>query len=261
MAEIIVALDVPSAGEARRLVARLGPELDFVKVGLELFTREGPPVVHMLRELGLRVFLDLKLHDIPHTVAAAVHAASEMEVELLTLHASGGVRMLAAAAEAAETPVSRPVGPGTQQAGLRLLAVTVLTSLAPDELAVAWDRDPEALDTEAEVLRLAGLAAGCGIGGVVASPREAAALREALGPDALLVTPGIRFAGGDLHDQVRVATPGSAVSSGASHLVLGRAVTAHPDPAAALAQARREARKAGGTSHPVAADPMPGVAS
>jgi len=218
----------------------------------------------MLRELGLRVFLDLKLHDIPHTVAAAVRAAGEMDVELLTVHASGGARMLSAAAEAAAA-VSGPEGSGSEPAGLRLLAVTVLTSLAPAELATAWDRDADALDPEAEVLRLAGLAAGCGIGGVVASPREAAALREALGPGALLVTPGIRFAGGDLHDQVRVATPGSAVAAGASHLVLGRAVTAHADPAEALARARLEVRQTVPTGsppgRPVVADPVSGVVS
>jgi orotidine-5'-phosphate decarboxylase len=137
MAEIIVALDVPTAADARRLVARLGPELEFVKVGLELFTREGPPVVRMLREQGLRVFLDLKLHDIPHTVAAAVRAARELDVDLLTVHASGGPRMLAAAAEAAGTGTSGPAiaGSGMRRAGLQLLAVTVLTSLASDELA------------------------------------------------------------------------------------------------------------------------------
>ncbi|TVP42423.1 MAG: orotidine-5'-phosphate decarboxylase [Gemmatimonadales bacterium] len=257
MAEIIVALDVPTAAEARRLVSRLGPDLDFVKVGLELFTREGPPVVRMLRDLGLRVFLDLKLHDIPHTVAAAVRAARELDVELLTVHASGGPRMLAAAAEAADAPLSGTVVSGGPQGGLRLLAVTVLTSLASDELAGTWGRDPDALDTEAEVLRLAALAAGCGIGGVVASPREAPALRTVLGAEALLVTPGIRFAGGERHDQARVATPGSAVAAGASHLVLGRAVTSHADPASALSRVRGEVR----TATSGVGDPLSGVAS
>ncbi len=226
-----MALDVADAAEARALVGRLGPGLDFVKVGLELYTREGPPVVRMLRERGLRVFLDLKLHDIPNTVAGAVRSAGELDVELLTLHASGGHRMLAAAAEAA--------GPG-----LHLLAVTVLTSLGAGEVAEAWGRPDGSLDPEAETLRLARLARGAGVHGVVSSPREARALRGALGPDALVVTPGIRFAEGDAHDQTRVATPAAAARAGASHLVLGRAVTAATDPARALARARAEVEEA-----------------
>ncbi len=231
MAEIIVALDVPTAAEARRLVERLGPDLDFVKVGLELYTREGPGVVHMLRERGLRVFLDLKLHDIPTTVASAVRSARELEVDFLTVHASGGGRMLEAARKAALDAEAAPC---------RLLAVTVLTSLDAGEVARAWGRDPEDLFPEAEVLRLAGLARDAGITGVVASPREAPALRRLLGPEAAVVTPGIRFAGGARHDQVRVATPADAVSRGASHLVMGRAITGDPEPALALERARRE---------------------
>jgi orotidine-5'-phosphate decarboxylase len=227
MTELIVALDVASARDARGLVHRCGPGLDFVKVGLELFTREGPEVVRILRGEGLRVFLDLKLHDIPNTVAGAVHAARELDVELLTVHASGGPRMLAAAAEASG-------------ADLRLLAVTVLTSLGADELAASWGRAAGDVDPAAEADRLAALAACAGLGGVVCSPREAAMLRSRLGPDAAIVTPGIRFAGGDAHDQARVATPASAVRAGASHLVLGRAVTAHASPADALAQAKEE---------------------
>lgn len=231
MAEIIVALDVPNAAEARRLVERLGPGLDFVKVGLELYTREGPGVVRMLQERGLRVFLDLKLHDIPTTVASAVRSARELGVDFLTVHASGGGRMLDAAAEASTDGAS----------ACRLLAVTVLTSMDANEVAHAWGREPGSLEPEAEVLRLAGIAARAGIEGVVASPREAPALRRLLGPKAAVVTPGIRFAGGARHDQARVATPAEAVSAGASHLVMGRAITGDPDPAQALERAHREA--------------------
>jgi orotidine-5'-phosphate decarboxylase len=237
MVEIIVALDVPTAAEARRLVDRLGPGLDFVKVGLELYTREGPGVVHMLRERGLRVFLDLKLHDIPTTVASAVRSARELDVEFLTVHASGGGRMLSAARGAALDATPEPDG---RTDGLRLLAVTVLTSLDAGEVARAWGRDPSDLDPETEVLRLAGVAAQAGLDGVVASPREAPALRRLLGPGAAVVTPGIRFAGGERHDQVRISTPADAVASGASHLVMGRAITGDPEPALALERARRE---------------------
>lgn len=232
MAEIIVALDVPTAAEARRLVERLGPGLDFVKVGLELYTREGPGVVDMLRERGLRVFLDLKLHDIPTTVAAAVRSARDLGVDFLTVHASGGARMLEAAWKASMDGAPPPC---------RLLAVTVLTSMDAGALAQAWGREPAALEPEAEVLRLARIAAQAGIEGVVASPREAPALRRLLGPKAAVVTPGIRFTGGARHDQVRVATPADAVAAGASHLVMGRAITGDPDPERALERARREA--------------------
>lgn len=248
MAEIIVALDVPTAAEARRMVERLGPDLDFVKVGLELYTREGPGVVRMLREQGLRVFLDLKLHDIPTTVASAVRSARELGVEFLTVHASGGGRMLEAALKAAlgDEAANHPprpeasAAPGGQVPECRLLAVTVLTSMDAGEVARAWGRDPGDLLPEAEVLRLAGLARDAGITGVVASPREAPALRRLLGPEAAVVTPGIRFAGGARHDQVRIATPADAVTRGASHLVMGRAITGDPEPALALERARRE---------------------
>ncbi len=235
MTELIVALDVPSTSDARTLVRNCGPQLDFVKVGLELFTREGPEVVRVLRGEGLRVFLDLKLHDIPNTVAGAVHAARDLDVELLTVHASGGHRMLSAAAEAASEGAFE-----RGSSGFRLLAVTVLTSLGAGEVAESWGRAEGTVDPGAEAERLALLAAGAGVKGVVCSPREAAGLRDRMGPAAAIVTPGIRFAGEEAHDQTRVATPAAAVRAGASHLVLGRAVTAHPDPAGALERARAE---------------------
>lgn len=232
MAEIIVALDVPDGSEALRLVDRIGPELDFVKVGLELFTREGPDVVRRLQDRGLRIFLDLKLHDIPNTVAAAVRSASALGVDLLTVHASGGRRMLEAAVTSREGP-------------LALLAVTVLTSLDRSELREAWGREDES-DPSAEAPRLAALAVECGIDGIVSSAREAAAIRRRVGADPLIVTPGIRMAGGATHDQRRVATPGSAVREGATHLVLGRAVTAAPRPSEALAEVRAELQSVAG---------------
>jgi orotidine-5'-phosphate decarboxylase len=225
MADLIVALDVPTQRQALGLVDRLGDAGTFYKVGLELYTREGPAVVRLLRERGKRVFLDLKLHDIPNTVAGAVRAARDLGVDLLTVHATGGADMMAAAVDAA----------GDR---LRLLAVTVLTSLDEAALAAVWRRT--VLELPDEVVRLAELALGAGVHGVVSSAREVAALRARLGEDAYLVTPGIRLAGESAHDQARVATPGAAVAAGASALVLGRAVTAADDPAAALARVRRE---------------------
>jgi len=220
MAEVIVALDFPDRIGALGLVERLGEGADFYKVGLELFTSEGPEFVRLLRGMGKRVFLDLKLHDIPNTVASSVTAAAKMEVDLLTLHASGGPRMIAAAREAAE---------GSRTS---LLAVTVLTSLSGEELGLTWGRPT--VDPAAEVLRLASLAVGSGAHGVVSSAQEARGLRVALGADPLLVTPGIRLPGAAGDDQVRVATPGEAVAGGANFLVVGRPIARSSDPAGAL---------------------------
>jgi orotidine-5'-phosphate decarboxylase len=220
----VLALDVPTAADADRLL-RAVPDADWVKVGLQLFTAEGPPLVRSLVEGGRRVFLDLKLHDIPNTVAGAVRSASGLGVELLTVHASGGRAMLEAAAAAAS---------GT---GTRLLAVTVLTSLHDEEVAEAWGRDR--LDTGAEVHRLAGLAFASGVEGVVCAVHEAGGIRADHGPDPLVLTPGIRLRGGDVGDQRRVATPAAAVAAGSDFLVIGRAVTGSPDPAGAWAEVRR----------------------
>lgn len=219
MAHLIVPLDQPDLDAALRLVDLLGDGVDFYKVGLELFTRAGPEAVHRLKERGHGVFLDLKLLDIPNTVASAVRAAAALEVDLLTVHATGGAAMLAAAAAAAE-------------GRLRLLAVTVLTSLSADDFARVLDRPVD--DVPAEVTRLALLAREAGVDGVVSSVHEVPRLRAALGPGALLVTPGIRLAGGAAHDQARVATPEAAVRAGADHLVVGRAITAAADPRHAL---------------------------
>lgn len=227
MAELIVALDVPDEDRALGLVDRLGEGADFYKVGLELFTRWGPAAVAGLRDRSKRVFLDLKLHDIPNTVAGAVRAAAALGADLLSVHASGGPRMLEAAVRAAE-----------ESNGPRIVAVTILTSLEVEELGVIRGHRLESVQDE--VLRLAVLAFDAGVHGVVASPREAALLRSRLGPEAILVTPGIRLVGGTTHDQARVATPADAVRAGADHLVVGRAVTADPDPTEALRRVRAD---------------------
>jgi orotidine-5'-phosphate decarboxylase len=229
----IVALDVPDAAAALALLDRLGPAASFVKVGLQLFTAEGPGIVRELRARGLRIFLDLKLHDIPNTVAHAVKSAAALDVELLTVHASGGASMLRAAAEAAA---------GTP---LTLLGVTVLTSLDERELAEAWGR--ERVEMEGEVERLARLAAACGIPGVVASVREVAAVRRAA-PELRVLTPGIRLAGDAPGDQSRVATPAEAARLGANYVVLGRSITAADNPAAALNRAIDEMRGSAGAA-------------
>ena len=233
----ILALDVPDAASALALLDRVGPEAEFVKVGLQLFTAEGPAVVRALRERGLRVFLDLKLHDIPNTVAHAVRAAAALGVELLTVHASGGAAMMRAARAAAG-----PRGGG----GPKLLAVTVLTSLTDGELAEAWGRAGVSADTE--VARLVALADEAEMDGVVASVHELPVVRWAADEHFLALTPGIRLAGGDAGDQARVATPAEAARLGADYLVIGRAVTAAPDPAAALRSVLDEIESAEGSA-------------
>lgn len=240
MAEIVVALDVPSRDGALELVDLLGDAGEFYKVGLELFSREGPRVVRDLRERGKRIFLDLKLHDIPNTVRGAVEAAAAEGVELLTVHAAGGAAMLEAAAEAAEAagPVGAVGAAGAPGGGLRLLGVTILTSLSASDVGAVWGRDvPSVRD---EVVRLATLGRGAGLDGVVASALEVEALKRQLGREFLVATPGIRLAGDAAHDQARVATPAEAVAAGADYLVVGRSVTAAADPASVLERMREE---------------------
>jgi orotidine-5'-phosphate decarboxylase len=219
MAQVILALDVPTLDEAMELVDSLGAGTDFYKVGLELFTREGPSVIQALAAREKRIFLDLKLHDIPNTVARAVAGACELDVDLLTLHATGGRPMMEAAAEAAG-------------ADLTLLGVTVLTSMTESDAEDSWGREVDSLEDEA--VRLARLAQESGVGGVVASVRETAPIKEALGSDLVVVTPGIRLPGDDAHDQARVSTPAEAVAAGADYLVLGRSITQALDPVEAL---------------------------
>ena len=225
MARVIIPLDFPTLDDALGLVDSLGEATDCYKVGLELFTSAGPAAVQALKERDKRVFLDLKLHDIPNTVARAVGRARDLEVDLLTLHATGGRRMMEAAAEAAGDD-------------LTLLGVTVLTSMTSSDVEDSWGRVLDSL--EEEVVRLARLARESGVGGVVASVREAAPIRSALGGDLVVVTPGIRLAGDDAHDQARVSTPAEAVAAGADYLVIGRSITQAPDPAEALRRVYEE---------------------
>ncbi len=220
----IVALDVRDAQAALALADRL-PAAEWAKVGLQLFTAAGPEVVRALRERGRRIFLDLKLHDIPNTVARAVEAAAGLEVELLTIHAAGGRAMLRAARSAA-------AGAGGGERALRLLAVTLLTSLDSEETARVWGRT--SLSLPDEVVRLAGMVGEAGVHGVVASVHEAPRIRARCGSDLLLLTPGIRLPGDAPDDQARVATPADAARAGVDYLVVGRSVTAAADPAAAF---------------------------
>jgi orotidine-5'-phosphate decarboxylase len=214
---LIVALDVASASEARILTNQLRGVCQWVKVGLELYIAAGNTIVEELVGQGYSVFLDLKLHDIPNTVAGAVLSASSAGASLLTVHASGGPAMLAAAVEAAAN-LPRP---------LHLLAVTVLTSMDRSQLAAVG------IETDAaeQVLRLARMARDCGIDGFVCSAEEVAALRRELGQQSFLVTPGIRPAGSSAGDQKRIATPTAAIRAGASALVVGRPITQAVDPA------------------------------
>jgi orotidine-5'-phosphate decarboxylase len=210
MAEIIVALDLPSGSSALGLVDELGESIDFYKVGSPLFTRSGPSIIRELRARGKRVFLDLKYHDIPNTVARAVEAAANLDVELLTIHASGGTAMMRAAAQA--------VGAD----GPRLLGVTILTSFTPVEVEEVWNK--EILSLRDEVGRLAALAAEAGLHGIVTSPLEAEAVKRRHGAEFLVVTPGIRPIGDAPEDQARTSTPAAAVKAGADYLVIGRPV-------------------------------------
>jgi orotidine-5'-phosphate decarboxylase len=232
VAGLILPLDHPSAEEALELVDLLGETADFYKVGLELYTTAGPDVVRTLRERGKRVFLDLKLHDIPNTVRRAVQAAVKLDVEFLTVHASGGASMLRAARDAADGRV-------------RLLGVTVLTSLTGAEVEEVWGREIRSIRDE--VARLAELSVESGVDGIVCSVLEAEWLRRIVPPGFVIVTPGIRPAGADRQDQSRVATPADAVASGSDFLVVGRPVTRASDPRAALSALLAEISSAQGS--------------
>ncbi|GAB5451753.1 MAG: orotidine-5'-phosphate decarboxylase [Halioglobus sp.] len=217
---VIVALDFSSAEAALALVDRLTPARCRLKVGKELFTRGGPQLVEQLQSRGFEVFLDLKFHDIPNTVAGAVKAAADLGVWMVNVHASGGRRMLEAAREALNGVANPPL----------LIAVTVLTSLSEEDLhELGYSEMPEQ-----RVLRLARLAEECGLDGVVCSAQESTLLQRELGDEFCLVTPGIRLAGDDAGDQRRVVTPAAAMAAGSHYLVVGRSVTAATDPLAAL---------------------------
>jgi orotidine-5'-phosphate decarboxylase len=227
---LIVALDFASAQAAMELVDQLQGTCRWFKVGMELYYSAGNAVVEHLRERGFEVFLDLKLHDIPNTVAGAVRSVARAGASLLTVHAGGGEAMMRAACEAAG-------GPGAP----RLLAVTVLTSMDAAELSGVGVSDAPG----AQVLRLARLAKTAGINGLVCSAEEVKSVREAMGPEALLVVPGIRPAGADVGDQRRVATPAEAMQWGASMLVVGRPITQAADPGKAAAEILAEMTSAG----------------
>jgi len=222
---VIVALDFPDMTSAVDLAARLDPAVCAVKVGKELFTAAGPDLVRELVRRGFRVFLDLKFHDIPNTVAQACAAATRLGVWMLNVHAAGGSAMLTAARDA----VVKAAGADGRARPL-LVAVTLLTSLDAGDLAAIG----VAGTAEAQVLRLARLAQASGLDGVVCSAREAAELRAACGSQFKLITPGIRPAGTATHDQARIMTPEAAIAAGADYLVIGRAITAAPDPLRAL---------------------------
>lgn len=220
--KLIIALDVDRAQQAFSLVDQLEPYTGMFKIGMQLYYSEGPTVVEGLRRRGARVFLDLKLHDIPNTVAKAVRALTRLGVNMFNLHAAGGAAMMRAAVECAReesaaTDVPRPL----------VIAVTVLTSIDQP----AFNREMGLSGPISDrVVAWSLLAKECGLDGVVASAREAAAIRQACGPDFLIVTPGIRSAGAASGDQKRVMTPAGALAAGASHLVVGRPVTSAPDP-------------------------------
>jgi len=216
---IIVALDVPDTGAALHLARQLAPAVGAFKIGKELFVSAGPDIVRAVRDEGGAVFLDLKFHDIPSTVARAVAAAARLDVAMLTIHASGGRDMMAAAEAAAQEMDNPPL----------VLGVTVLTSMDGNDLSeIGLAEDPAA-----QVERLAQLAAEAGLRGLVCSPREISTLRKVLPQEVQLVTPGIRPKGSDADDQKRTLTPAEAITAGADWLVIGRPITAAKDPRAA----------------------------
>ncbi|MGH9405396.1 MAG: orotidine-5'-phosphate decarboxylase [Terriglobia bacterium] len=230
---LIIALDLPTADAAARAAEILAGHAGGFKVGFELFSAEGPALARYLAARGERVFLDLKFHDIPNTVRSASREAAQLGIAMLNVHALGGKRMMEAARDGAIEGAARGNRP-------LVLAVTLLTSLSEadlDELGIGGS-------SEAAVVRLALLAQSAGLDGVVASAREAAAIRKACGGNFTLVTPGIRPASSEAGDQVRISTPGDAVRAGSDYLVVGRPVTSAPDPAAAADAIAREIERA-----------------
>jgi orotidine-5'-phosphate decarboxylase len=223
---VIVPLDVPTLPEAVTMARRLAGHIAAVKIGKQLFTAEGPTAIRAMHDLGFRVFLDLKYHDIPNTVAGAVAAAKALAVWMLNVHASGGPEMMRAAAKAAAGP-DRPL----------VIAVTVLTSFSEDAYRAITGT---ARTLEAQVRHLARETKAVGLDGVVASPHEIHAIREECGPHFLIVTPGVRPADAAPNDQRRVMTPGNAIRAGADYLVIGRPITAAPDPVEAARRINAE---------------------
>jgi orotidine-5'-phosphate decarboxylase len=227
MARLILALDLPDRRSAEPLLSRLRGSVDVIKVGMQLFYAEGRPFVEEIASMGFRIFLDLKLHDIPNTVASAVHSVSNLPIHMLTVHASGGPEMLRAAVQAA---AGRP--------DLTLLGVTVLTSSNQATLDATGVRSTP----EEQVLRLGSLAADAGLGGLVCSPLEIGPLRAKVGPGVQLVVPGVRPADAPPDDQKRTLTPSEAARAGADYLVIGRPILKAADPAEAARRFALEAQ-------------------
>ena len=228
MAELIAALDVQTREEAVEKVKLIGDAVGFYKIGLELYTAEGPDVVKAVKDLGKKVFLDLKFHDIPRTVERAVTSGGKLGVDLMTIHSVGGKAMIRAAADAAAAFGS---------AAPKILAVTVLTSLDQSDLA---DIGVAGRTPAEQVKAMAAFATANGADGLVCSPKEVGELSKALKAGTLFITPGVRPAGAAVGDQKRVATPADAVRDGATHLVVGRPILGAPDPAAAARAIRAE---------------------
>jgi len=233
--QLLIALDVPTGGEALQLADALRGSVGGFKIGNQLFTAEGPVIVRTLAAKGDRVFLDLKFHDIPNTVASAVAAATSLGAWMINVHASGGSTMMQAAAEAARRTASAEGRPAP-----RLIAVTVLTSLNATALSQAGVNSP----VIEQVTRLARLAQQAGLDGVVASPQETSVIRALFGPDFSIVTPGIRggAAAASKNDQERTMTASEAIAAGASYIVVGRPVVAAPDPREAAEKIAKEIR-------------------
>lgn len=232
MAELIVALDVQTRDEAVAKIKEIGDSVDFYKIGLELFTAEGPDVVKAVKDLGKKVFLDLKFHDIPRTVERAVRSGGKLGVDLMTIHSVGGKAMIAAAHEAAAE---------FGEAAPKILAVTVLTSLDKTDLV---DVGIAGRTPAEQVKAMAEFSVGNGADGLVCSPMEVGELSKALKKGTLFVTPGVRPAGASVGDQKRIATPADAVRDGATHLVVGRPILAAADPFAAAKAIRAEMESA-----------------
>lgn len=222
--KLIVALDLPDAESALEMARSLQGQAGWVKVGMTLFYAEGPAIVRELRSLGFKVFVDLKLHDIPHQVQGACRTLTRAGANMITVHAAGGRAMLEAAMEATAAAAEKFKAPKPL-----VVAVTVLTSLD----AAALSETGVSVTPAEQVEALAQLASDAGCDGVVCSPQEAAAVRAALGPDAIIVTPGVRMAGDDAGDQARTAAPAEALAAGATHLVVGRPITGAAEPAQA----------------------------
>lgn len=230
MSELIVALDVPTIKAVENIVKKLDSSVDFYKIGLELFSAEGPAVVALVKMYGKRIFLDLKLHDIPRTVERAVQAAAKMDVDMLTIHASGGRNMIAAAKNGAQTAGAKAPA---------ILAVTTLTSLDVSDLKdLGINRS-----LSEQVSMLGVMAVDAGADGVVCSPLEVARLRKVLKSGSLLVTPGVRPQGVSSGDQKRVATPAAAVAAGSTHLVVGRPILEADEPKTAAINILEEMRQ------------------